>query len=449
MRGDWTKALAAAGFAAEEAAAKERLAAAATEALARVTSREPTAACWVPGRLELFGTHTDYAGGRTLVAALPRGFIFTGAARRDGDVRVIDAIAGEQVVVHPAHGEGPAGGWRRYAVTVVQRLARNFPDAPIGADVSFASDLPQAAGMSSSSALMVGLAVTLIRLSGIRRSAAWRENIASAVDEAGYYACIENGRDFRALAGDAGVGTHGGSEDHAAMLCSTPGGFTALSFVPMRLLTTAPLPDGWSCIVASTGVAAEKTGGALDAYNRLSSGAARLLELANRGNEEFASLAAALASPSGRQRLQERLETVEVTGWSVEALRNRMRHFVREDARIPLAVDALRKGDAPQMRELGAQSQSDSDLLLGNQVPETNALSTLALDHGAFASRSFGAGFGGSVWAIVDRAKASDFAARWRAAYHSRLPARVLTVFGARPGYAMVELGRADGLEAS
>jgi galactokinase len=434
------EALAGAGFAADEAAAAERLAAAATRAQARLTSRKPTAACWVPGRLELFGTHTDYAGGRTLVAALPRGFIFTGAARRDRDVRVIDAIGGEQVAVHPGHGEGSAG-WRHYAATVVHRLARNFPDAPIGADVSFASDLPQAAGMSSSSALMVGLAVTLIRLSGVRGSAAWRENIANAVDEAGYYACIENGRDFRALAGDAGVGTHGGSEDHAAMLCSTPGAFTALSFVPMRLLTTAPLPDGWSCIVAASGVAAEKTGRALDAYNRLSSGAAALLDLANRGHEKFPSLAAALASPSGRQCLQEQLETADVIGWSVDALRNRLRHFVREDARIQQAVDALRTGDAPQMRELGAQSQADSDLLLGNQVAETNALSTLALDHGAFASRSFGAGFGGSVWAVVERSEASEFASRWRAAYRSRFPARVLTVFAARPGCAMVELG--------
>ena len=30
-------------------------------------------AWWVPGRLEVFGKHTDYAGGRTLVCAVPRG----------------------------------------------------------------------------------------------------------------------------------------------------------------------------------------------------------------------------------------------------------------------------------------------------------------------------------------------------------------------------------------
>jgi galactokinase len=209
----------------------------------------------------------------------------------------------------------------------------------------------------------------------------------------------------------------------------------------MRLLATVPLPDGWSCIVASSGVAAEKTGRALHAYNRLSDGAAQLLELANRRGEEFASLAAALASPATRQRLQEQVETMDVTGWSIDALRNRLQHFVREDERVPRALDALRTADAPQMRELAAQSQADSDLLLGNQVEETRALTRLALDHGAFASRGFGAGFGGSVWALVESDGTAEFAARWRAAYQKQFPGRVPGVFPSRPGSTMVELG--------
>ena len=442
MSVEWTSALTAAGLAAQAAAPKERLAGAATAALARLTSREPAAGCWVPGRLELFGTHTDYAGGRTLVAALPRGFFFTGAPRDDGQLRAIDAVSGEEVIVRPAERGVLGSGWDRYVSTVVRRLTRNFPDAPLGADVAFASDLPRAAGMSSSSALMVGLAVTLIRLSGIRGSARWRENIGGALDEAGYYACIENGRDFRALFGDAGVGTHGGSEDHAAMLCSTRGTFTSLSFVPMRLLATAAMPDGWSCIIASSGVAAEKTGSALHAYNRLSHGITTLLELANRGGDQSPSLAAALASPSASRHLEQQLETAAAPGWTADALRRRLQHFVREDARIPRALDALREGDIPRMRALSVESQADSDVLLGNQVAETIALTRIAFDEGAFASRSFGAGFGGSVWALVDRMDPDEFARRWRAAYANRFPARAMTVFVAPPDAGMLEIRR-------
>ena len=55
------------------------------------TGELPRHAWWVPGRLEVFGKHTDYAGGRTLVAAVPRGFAVVASARADHEVRVRDA----------------------------------------------------------------------------------------------------------------------------------------------------------------------------------------------------------------------------------------------------------------------------------------------------------------------------------------------------------------------
>ena len=440
MRGRWTALLAAAGLDDTEVRVKARLADAAATALSGLSSSEPTAAYWVPGRLELFGTHTDYAGGRTLVAALPRGFIFIGCGRRDGELRVIDAVSGERTMAE-AVPSSPGAGWRRYVSVVAQRLSRNFPTATLGADVAFASDLPIAAGMSSSSALMVGLAATLIRLSGIRQAAPWRENIANRLDEAGYFACIENGRDFRGLAGDAGVGTHGGSEDHAAMLCAEPGTFTAFAFLPMRRLDIARLPEGWSCVVASSGAAAEKTGRAMGAYNQLSNGAAALLDIWNRHSTEAASLAAALATNAGAARqLQDMIDSTAVAGWSRSSLHARLQHFIQEDARIPQAVEALRRGDATCIWELSARSQSDSHALLANQIEETTVLADLALRHGAFASRSFGAGFGGSVWALVERVNEGTFARHWLDAYRVRHRHPLAAVFNASPGPAMIDL---------
>ena len=46
---------------------------------------------WVPGRLEVFGKHTDYAGGRTLVAAVPRGFVIAASGRPGTKINVFDA----------------------------------------------------------------------------------------------------------------------------------------------------------------------------------------------------------------------------------------------------------------------------------------------------------------------------------------------------------------------
>jgi galactokinase len=52
------------------------------------------------------------------------------------------------------------------------------------------------------------------------------------------------------------------------------------------------------------------------------------------------------------------------------------------------------------------------------------ALARSARALGAFGASSFGAGFGGSVWALVGQAEAADFAARWLASYRAEFPAR-------------------------
>ncbi len=52
-------------------------------------------AVWVPGRIEVFGKHTDYGGGHSLVAPVPRGFIFIARGRSDRLVTMADAARGE------------------------------------------------------------------------------------------------------------------------------------------------------------------------------------------------------------------------------------------------------------------------------------------------------------------------------------------------------------------
>ena len=134
----------------------------------------------------------------------------------------MDATRGNSVELQPLDGQ-TFTGWRHYPEVAARRLAANFPGAALGADIVFASDLPRASGMSSSSALVVAIATALVRVAGIDERPEWRANIRGTLDVAGYFACIENGLTFGTLQGDAGVGTHGGSEDHAAILGATPG----------------------------------------------------------------------------------------------------------------------------------------------------------------------------------------------------------------------------------
>jgi galactokinase len=406
------------------------------QALGNQSGRSQPGQCvsWVPGRLEVFGKHTDYAGGRSLVCAVPRGLIFA-AGPRPAAVHVVDARRRESVTLErwEAGSDEPAyrhTGWRHYAEVVVRRLARNFPGARISAEVAFASDLPRAAGMSSSSALVVGLAAALVRVARIDLRPEWQTNVRSRLDAAGYYACVENGMPFGTLAGDAGVGTHGGSEDHAAILAARPSHLSAFAFVPMRPLGTVGVPDDWRFVLAASGVRSEKTGGARDSYNRLARGVELLLELWNRGESPCASLGAVLeSSAQAGDRLRDLVRRSAIPGWPAGALEKRLDHFIREDSRVVEAIGAFRESAAARLGSLAEQSQADAGTLLGNQVPATMALARAAREHGALAASSFGAGFGGSVWALVDRDAAEDFATRWHTGAFVAQPGPPLTEF--------------------
>ena len=432
-----------------EAARKRLLGDLVREHFRALAGADRPVALWVPGRIEVFGKHTDYGGGHSLVAPVPRGFIFMARVRSDRVVTLADAARAERFSIDlgdratvSGAGDAPAG-WRRYAATTVHRLDRNFPGAVRGADIVFASDLPPASGMSSSSALMVGLAATLVRLGHIDASREWQTSIGGPADAAGYYACIENGLSFAALTGDAGVGTHGGSEDHVAMICGRAGHVSAWRFAPIQHVAEVAIPPDWMFVIASSGVAAKKTGAAKDTYNRLSFLVRTLLDLWNATEPRQPSLHAVLSSsPRAAERLRALVDARTATEPSTLDLERRLSHFRNEDARIPEAVRAFRSADCEHIGTLSDASQSEVEVLLQNQVPETIALARAARTLGACGASSFGAGFGGSVWALVKKSEAPDFAAQWLSKYRSAFPHREsATVFLAPPGPPLTWIG--------
>jgi galactokinase len=138
--------------------------------------------------------------------------------------------------------------------------------------------------------------------------------------------------------------------------------------------------------------------------------------------------------PSANARLRQLISHSAVPHWPPDALLRRLDHFQREDARIPEAIAALRNADAAALAQLSDASQRDAADLLGNQVPETIALARVARRCGAFAACSFGAGFGGSVWAVVEADRAAAFASEWVARYHQEYRHRSAVSFPADPG---------------
>jgi galactokinase len=392
---------------------------------------------WVPGRVEVLGKHTDYAGGRSLVCATEQGIAFATSPRHDDVVTITDAAdrttfrSRLRVDGHPID-----RAWFTYPATVVRRVVRNFPGASTGADIVFDSDLPRAAGMSSSSALMIGVFLALAGVNSLRQRAEWGE-LPSSEELASYLATVENGRSFHALEGDGGVGTAGGSEDHLAILCARAGELRQYSFNPVQLERVVTLPADLVFAVASSGIVARKTGEVRERYNRASRLAGEVFDIwRTRFGGEERSLGGALRSaPDAYGRLRGALDSAE--------LKTRLDHFAQESELIvPAAAERLAAGDLGGFGAYVARSQTVAEQWLGNQVPETSDLARDAVDLGAIAASAFGAGFGGCVWALVRESDAQLFLERWAQTYRAKHPepgARS-AFFTTRPGRGAFEI---------
>ena len=189
----------------------------------------------MPGRIEVLGKHTDYAGGRSLTCAAERGFSVSYVARDDDYLHLVDAHDGREARFRIDGALNPeVGHWSNYPMTVARRLVRNFGALRHGADVAFCSTLPRAAGLSTSSALITSVFVVLADVNCLAEQPAFTAALPDDPHLAGYLGCIENGRAFGDLDGDHGVGTAGGSEDHTAILLSQAGRLTWYRLSPRR-----------------------------------------------------------------------------------------------------------------------------------------------------------------------------------------------------------------------
>lgn len=399
-------------------------------------------AWWVPGRIEVLGKHTDYGGGRSLLCAVERGFHMVATPRDDAVIRIVDASTRASVTIPFAPDAEPRPGhWTDYPITVVRRIARDFPGARTGMNAMIRSSLPSAAGLSSSSAMVIACFLPLAAINGLRNLPAW-----SAIPDddalAGYLGAMENGRAFATLLADRGVGTQGGSEDQTAILRAVPGHLLQYHFIPVAREDVVALPAGWQFVVGMSGVHAAKGGAVQARYNALAAEVASLLALwcERTGRDDVSLFAALRSSPDATARLGAMIGG-ERPG--ADAMRARLAQFsVEVDEIIPAVVHRLRDGDVIGVRELVARSQSLAESALRNQIPETIHLAHRATELGAAAASAFGAGFGGSVWSLVRDEEITTFTARWRDDYIARFPERRhrAEFFDSRPGPAATEL---------
>ncbi len=231
-------------------------------------------------------------------------------------------------------------------------------------------DIPAEAGLSSSSALVVG-AFLALGPAGDRRELAEEARLAERY-----------------------VGTLSGGMDQAISLLGQAGHALRIDFEPLRI-EPVPVPEEIVIVVAHSGVHAAKSGAAREAYNarvRECAQAARCL-----GAEPGKTLAA--VDPSSRMALDRIDDPV---------LRRRARFVFEEAERVELAVAALGSADLPRLGAL--LNASHAGLRDDYEVshPAVDRLVERALAAGASGARVVGAGFGGCIVAVCDAEAAPD-----------------------------------------
>lgn len=397
----------------------------AREMIQKGASPEQTAfGYWVPGRIEVMGKHTDYGGGKSLLSALQRGFCLLAFADESPGLprlTLVDRLREEEVSLCQGGNLIREPHWAIYPQTVLERGGRNFGNLAVGGVFAFRSDLPRASGMSSSSAFMIAVFLALRDLNGWHKTEAYTSSIKNDTDLADYLGHVENGQTYKKLVGEKGVGTFGGSQDHTAILCSKPRQVALCSFKPTQLLEPVAIPDNVVFCLASSGVKASKTKGARDRYNDAANRAMRVVAAWNEWKRHDAHTLAEVIRHSAFE-LEAFCDHLDAVTGSV-LLANRLRQFHAEVTQfIPDAVTALITKNRNLLARAVGGSQEMAEIYLGNQVFETIHLAKSARALGAVAASAFGAGFGGSVWALVDVEKHAQFIEAWRNAYETAFP---------------------------
>jgi N-acetylgalactosamine kinase len=394
----------------------------------------PEICVMAPGRVNLIGEHTDYNGLPVMPMAISRGIRVVLAARHDGLIRVANAQAEfgtrEFTICKsiPAYETGDWGNYIKSGVQGVVDAQTSSHASLVGFDAIIASDLPMAAGLSSSSALVVASALALMAANQIPIE---RTRLAESMATAERY-----------------VGTMGGGMDQAVILLAQTGAALKIDFYPVRTQAVV-LPVGYSIVICNSMVVAPKTETARLNYNR------RPLEChlatallahrlgALRGTEVNAERMADLfrycdaqqllteasayfggqpwsrdqaASELGMtlMQLEQRfflMRDGHVLPESVDGmpLMQRVRHVLTEGARVEASLVALKEGNAAAFGQYMNESHTSCRDLYGISCPELEQLVDAARTAGAVGARLTGAGFGGCTVNLVPDHQVPEF----------------------------------------
>jgi len=335
----------------------------------------PLLTAWAPGRVNLIGEHTDYSGGLVLPAAIQLGVTVTVDALSDA-VALTSTKLGPGEPFAPDGGGAPVGGWARYGQAVAAELA-GLGRPPLGLTARIDSTVPAGAGLSSSAALEVGIALALCAAAAFELEPL---QLALACQRA----------ELRA------VGVPCGILDQAACVLGRPDTAILLDCATLEH-RQVPVPGEAALLVIDSGV---------ERSLESSGYAQRRQEL-----EHALRLAGATRSTEVSLPQLEGLDPLSA---------RRLRHVVSENRRVLDFAAAFEERDLAEAGRLLLASHTSLRDDYEVSIPELDLLVELACAAGAHGARLLGGGFGGSVLALVDTARADEIASGVASRYRER-----------------------------
>jgi galactokinase len=344
-----------------------------------------------PGRVNLLGEHVDYNSGPVLPAAIDRAVHLSARGRADRQVHLQALDLGQSVrfsldnLAAKKDLDGkPLPNWTLYPAGVAWVLQNNGYTLQ-GMEAVYTSRVPIGAGLSSSAAVEMAFAVTWQALGGwtadpltLARSAQQAEN---------QY-----------------VGMNCGLMDQFASAMGVEG--HALYFDTRSLAwEPVPLPPGSAIIIADSGVRRSLTSSAYNERRADCEAAVELLQGYLPGIRALRDV-----TPDEYDQYARHLP---------ERIRRHARHVVEECARVDLAIDYLKAGDAPAFGQLMLAGHASLRDLYEVSTPELDTLVELARQiPGCWGARLTGAGFGGCTVNLVHETQAEAFIGALSDGYH-------------------------------
>lgn len=438
-----------------------------------------------PGRVNLIGEHTDYNGCPVLPMAIRYTIQAAVAAEKDksnGTASITITNVDERYRKHTFHLEETispfeTGDWGNYVKAGIQAVLSFFLQEGrelssfTGGKFLFYGTVPSAAGLSSSSALVVASALGFLAVNGLE------------MDNAVLAGVLAEGEKY--------VGTRGGGMDQAVSLFGKEGHAVKIDFSPFGIRPVR-IPKGYTFLTADSLVKAEKTKATMDKYNsrtiecRLGVEALRrayAAEYGERSGKGEAGQIKLLGDISARNldlteddftrflyrtlhpepyRVDEVSKLLGMTAGEIKGrfclrkdgsvfpeppagykIFQRVWHVLREWKRVEDSVPALESGDADSFGALMICSHVSCRDLHEISCPELDMLVSAMIKGGALGARLTGAGFGGCAVALVPDARLEDCISYIKREYYQRILNKVIDtwdsiLFPCKPGAGAV-----------